>query len=197
MNISRLRIGIDGKGVTTLVSSVGCPLHCQYCINKKILAANKFENITAKELVERVRCDHLYYCATGGGVTFGGGESLLQASFFSYFREACPKEWRLCAETSLAVPQDAVALAEKSIDEFIVDCKDMDPEIYHAYTGGDESLMESNLRFLLEKAGTERVVVRVPLIPDYNDEEKRGKSIERLKAIGVERMDVFSYVIRE
>jgi pyruvate formate lyase activating enzyme len=73
----------------------------------------------------------------------------------------------------------------------------MDPEIYHAYTGGDQSLMESNLRFLLEKAGPERVVVRVPLIPDYNDEEKRGKSIEKLKAIGVERMDVFSYVIRE
>ena len=197
MNISRLRIGIDGKGVTTLVSSVGCPLHCQYCINKKILAANKFENVTAKELVERVRCDHLYYLATGGGVTFGGGESLLQASFFSYFKEVCPQEWRLCAETSLSVPQETVALAEESIDEFIVDCKDMDPEIYHAYTGGDEPLMESNLRFLLEKAGPERVVVRVPLIPDYNDEEKRDKSIERLKAIGVERMDVFSYVIRE
>ena len=197
MNISRRRIGIDGKGVTTLVSSVGCPLRCQYCINKKILAANKFENVTAKELVERVRCDHLYYCATGGGVTFGGGESLLQASFFSYFKEACPKEWCLCAETSLSVPQETVALAEESIDEFIVDCKDMDPEIYHAYTGGDETLMESNLRFLLEKAGPERVVVRVPLIPDYNDEEKREKSIERLKAIGVERMDIFSYVIRE
>ncbi len=197
MNISRLRIGIDGKGVTTLVSSVGCPLHCQYCINKKILAANKFENVTAKELVGRVRGDHLYYCATGGGVTFGGGESLLQASFFSYFRKECPEEWRLCAETSLSVSQETVALAAESIDEFIVDCKDMDPEIYHNYTGGDESLMESNLRFLIGRAGPERVVVRVPLIPDYNDGEKREKSIERLKAIGVERMDIFSYVIRE
>ena len=147
--------------------------------------------------MERVRCDHLYYCATGGGVTFGGGESLLQASFYSYFREACPKEWRLCAETSLSVPREAVDLAAESIDEFIVDCKDMDPEIYHNYTGGDESLMESNLRFLIEKAGPERVVVRVPLIPDYNDEEKREKSIEKLKAMGVERMDIFSYVVRE
>ena len=197
MTVSRLRIGIDGKGVTTLVCSPGCPLSCRYCINKKILAENKFENVTAKELVERVRCDHLYYCATGGGITFGGGESLLQASFFSFFREACPKEWRLCAETSLSVPQDMVALATKSIDEFIVDCKDMDPVVYNEYTGGDESLMESNLRFLIEKAGPERVVVRVPLIPDYNDEEKREKSIEKLKAMGVERMDIFSYVVRE
>jgi pyruvate formate lyase activating enzyme len=85
MTISRLRMGIDGKGVTTLVCSPGCPLHCRYCINKKILAENKFENVTAKDLVEKVRCDHLYYCATGGGITFGGGESLLEASFFSYF----------------------------------------------------------------------------------------------------------------
>ena len=197
MTISRLRMGIDGKGVTTLVCSPGCPLHCRYCINKKILAENKFKNVTAKDLVEKVRCDHLYYCATGGGITFGGGESLLQASFFSFFREACPKEWRLCAETSLSVPQDMVALAIESIDEFIVDCKDMDPVVYNEYTGGDESLMESNLRFLIEKAGPERVVVRVPLIPGYNDGEKREKSIEKLKAMGVERMDIFSYVVRE
>ena len=197
MTISRLRMGIDGKGVTTLVCSPGCPLHCRYCINKKILAENKFKNVTAKDLVEKVRCDHLYYCATGGGITFGGGESLLQASFFSYFKEVCPKEWRLCAETSLSVPQDMVALATKSIDEFIVDCKDMDPVVYNEYTGGDESLMESNLRFLIEKAGPERVVVRVPLIPGYNDGEKREKSIEKLKAMGVERMDIFSYVVRE
>ena len=58
-------------------------------------------------------------------------------------------------------------------------------------------MMESNLRFLIEKAGPERVVVRVPLIPGYNDGEKREKSIEKLKAMGVERMDIFSYVVRE
>ena len=87
-------------------------------------------------------------------------------------------------------------LAEQTIDEFIVDCKDMNPEIYHAYTDGDQSLMESNLRFLMEKAGPERVVVRVPLIPEYNTEKDRQKSINRLKELGVTRLDVFEYVRR-
>ena len=197
LNISRHRMGIDGRGVTTLVAGASCPLHCRYCINRDILERNKTEPVTAKELYDRVRCDDLYYRATGGGITFGGGESLLQAAFFAPFREVCGDAWRLCAETSLAVPQDMVSLAEKSIDEFIVDCKDMDPGIYHAYTGGDEKTMEENLCFLLNLAGPERVVVRVPLIPDYNSEEAQSRSVERLKELGVTRLDIFTYVRRE
>ena len=194
LNISRHRMGIDGRGVTTLVAGASCPLHCQWCINRDILKRNEYEPVSANDLYERVRGDDLYYRATGGGITFGGGESLLQAAFFAPFRDICGDAWRLCAETSLAVPRQLVELAEKTIDEFIVDCKDMDPEIYHAYTGGDQALMEDNLRFLLEKAGPERVVVRVPLIPDFNTEEAQQRSAGRLKELGVTRLDLFSYV---
>ena len=194
LNISRHRMGIDGRGVTTLVAGASCPLHCQWCINRDILKRNEYEPVSANDLYERVRGDDLYYRATGGGITFGGGESLLQAAFFAPFRDICGDAWRLCAETSLAVPRQFVELAEKTIDEFIVDCKDMDPEIYHAYTGGNQTLMEDNLRFLLEKAGPERVVVRVPLIPDFNTEEVQQRSAERLKELGVTRLDLFSYV---
>ncbi len=194
LNISRHRMGIDGRGVTTLVAGASCPLHCQWCINRDILKRNEYEPVSANDLYERVRGDDLYYRATGGGITFGGGESLLQAAFFAPFRDICGDAWRLCAETSLAVPRQLVELAEKTIDEFIVDCKDMDPEIYHAYTGGDQALMEDNLRFLLEKAGPERVVVRVPLIPDFSTEEAQQRSAGRLKELGVTRLDLFSYV---
>ena len=72
----------------------------------------------------------------------------------------------------------------------------MNPEIYHAYTGGAQKLMEQNLCFLIDKIGTERIVVRVPLIPDYNSEDDRQKSILRLKELGVTRLDVFNYVRR-
>ena len=196
LNITRHRLGIDGQGVTTLVAGASCPLKCRYCINHNILKRNKSVPVTAKELYERVRIDDLYYRATGGGITFGGGESLLQAAFFASFREICKDAWRLCAETSLAVPRSLVELAGQTIDEFIVDCKDMDPEIYHAYTGGDQSIMESNLRFLIEKAGPERVVVRVPLIPDFNTKEAQQNSIKHLQELGVTRLDVFNYVRR-
>ena len=197
LRINRHRLGIDGQGVTTLVAGASCPLQCKWCINQDILKKKEPEMISPEELYERVRGDDLYFRATGGGVTFGGGESLLQAAFFAPFREICGDSWRLCAETSLAVPRSLVELAEQTIDEFIVDCKDMNPEIYHAYTGGDQALMESNLRFLLEKAGPERVVVRVPLIPEYNTEKAQQESVERLKELGVTRLDVFEYVRRE
>lgn len=196
LRIARHRLGIDGQGVTTLVAGASCPLHCKWCLNKEILKKNEVELISPEELYDRVKIDDLYYQATGGGVTFGGGESLLQAAFFEPFREICGDSWRLCAETSLAVPRSLVELAEQSIDEFIVDCKDMNPEIYHSYTGGDQSLMELNLQFLIEKAGPERVVVRVPLIPEYNTKDAQKNSVNRLKELGVTRFDLFEYVKR-
>ena len=194
LNISRHRMGIDGKGVTTLVSGAGCLLHCKWCINRRLLSNVKPTMVTADELYEKVRIDDLYYQATGGGVTFGGGESLLQAGFFHGFREKCGNLWRLCAETSLAVDKGLVAQAAETIDEFIVDCKDMNPEIYHSYTGGDLSLFKNNLIFLVDKIGSEKIVVRVPLIPEFNTEKDRDKSVEELKNLGITRFDVFDYV---
>jgi pyruvate formate lyase activating enzyme len=197
LNISRHRMGIDGRGVTTLVCGARCPLSCKWCINKHLLSEAVPQMVTADDLYEMVRGDDLYFRATGGGITFGGGEALLQADFFAAFRAKCKNDWRLCAETSLAVDRDIVDLASESIDEFIVDCKDMDPEIYHSYTGGYQKLMEQNLIYLLEKVGTERVVVRVPLIPDYNTHKDRERSISRLKELGVTRLDIFDYVRKE
>ena len=197
LNISRHRMGIDGRGVTTLVCGAGCPLSCRWCINKRLLAEGSPQMVNADELYEMVRGDDLYYRATGGGITFGGGEALLQADFFAAFRRKCKDGWRLCAETSLAVERDRVDLASESMDAFIVDCKDMDPGLYHSYTGGNHQLMESNLVFLLQKIGPERVVVRVPLIPDYNTLKDRESSISRLKELGVTRLDVFDYVRKE
>lgn len=197
LSLSRLRMGTDGAGVTTLIAGAGCPLRCPYCINRRMLAEAKAESVTPQELVERVRIDDLYFRSTGGGVTFGGGESLLHAAFIRRFRELCPPAWRVSVETSLAVPREAVALAAEAADAFIVDCKDMNPAIYRRYTGGDERLMEGNLRFLLETVGAQRVLVRVPGIPDYNRREDQAESVKKLRAMGVEKLDVFDYVVRE
>jgi pyruvate formate lyase activating enzyme len=189
-------MGIDGRGVTTLVAGAGCPLRCRWCINQKLLAEAKPEWVSAAELLERVKIDDLYFRATGGGVTFGGGESLLHVSFLRRFRELCPADWRLCAETSLAVPAESVHLAAATVDDFLVDCKDMDGAIYRRYTGGDGALMRSNLRLLLELAGPERVTVRVPKIPEYNSPEDQARSVELLRAMGVTQIDVFDYIIK-
>ena len=177
LGLSRLRMGTDGTGVTTLIAGAGCPLTCRWCINAR-------------------KPDDLYFRATGGGVTFGGGESLLHAAFIRRFRELCPGEWQICAETSLAVPTESISLAAEAADFFLVDCKDTNPDIYRRYTGGEEALMEKNLRFLLNAVGSERILVRVPYIPEYNTREDQQRSTEKLKALGVTKLDLFDYVIR-
>ena len=180
LGIARHRMGTDGEGVTTLAAGAGCPLHCEWCINKKLLREAPAEKVTPEELLERVRTDHLYFCATGGGITFGGGEALLHADFIREFREICPPEWKITAETSLFVPRSYLAEATDAVDLFVVDCKDMNGEIYRKYTGEDASVMQENLNFLLARTGSERVLVRVPLIPGYNTEEDQKKSAEAL-----------------
>lgn len=195
LSLVRLRMGTDGSGVTTLVAGAGCPLCCRWCINARLLAEAPAEMVTAETLLKRVKIDDLYFRATGGGICFGGGESLLHTDFIRRFREIAPAEWRITVETSLAVPAENVLHAVDAVDTFIVDCKDMDPGIYHRYTDGDSTLMTENLRRLLQKAGPDRILVRVPLIPQYNTAEDQARSSEVLRKAGVRRLDLFSYVV--
>ena len=196
LGIARLRMGSDGEGVTSLVAGAGCPLRCEWCINKKALREAPAQNVTAKELLERVKADDLYYRATGGGITFGGGESLLHADFIREFRGTCPPEWKITAETSLFVPRTYLAAVTDAVDLFVVDCKDMNGEIYRKYTGEDVSVMKENLAFLLSRKGCEQVLVRVPLIPEYNTAQDQKRSAEELRSMGVKRLDLFEYVIK-
>ena len=192
--VSRLRMKIDGPGVTTLVCFHGCPLRCHWCLNPFSFAPEtKRTQMTAQQLYEQVKLDELYFLSTGGGVTFGGGEPLLYPTFLQDFRQVCGGEWHLCAETSLSVPWENVEQAAGCIDHFYVDCKDTDPAIYRRYTGQDNSLMLENLKRLLALVGPERITVRVPLIPDFNTEENQQRSQDTLEEMGICNFDLFTY----
>lgn len=191
---SRLRMKIDGPGITTLVCFHGCPLRCRWCLNPFSFAPEtKRTQMTAQRLYEQVRLDELYFLSTGGGITFGGGEPLLYPQFLQDFRRVCGDQWHLCAETSLSVPWENVRLAADCIDHFYVDCKDTDPAIYRRYTGQNNALMRSNLEKLLALVGPERITVRIPLIPEFNTEADQRRSRAKLEAMGLRKFDLFSY----
>ena len=194
ITFSRLRMTTDGEGVTTLVIFHDCPLRCKYCLNPFSFAPDtKREDLTPHQLYDRVKIDDLYFVATGGGVTFGGGEPLLRADFLKEFRALCGDRWHLCAETSLNVPAEAVRTAAECMAVFYVDCNDTNPEIYNAYAGIQNAQMLENLRTLISLVGAERVMVRVPLIPGYNTEDDREKSRALLTSLGVTQFDFFTY----
>ncbi len=190
----RLRMQTDGQGITTLVCFHGCPLRCHWCINAFSFApGTKRTYMTPQQLYDQLRVDNLYFMATGGGITFGGGEPLLYAPFLQKFRLLCGAHWHLCAETSLNVEWKNVEIAAQCIDMFYIDCKDTAPEIYRRYTGKSNENVLENLQKLLHLVGPERIVIRLPLIPDFNTEEDRQKSHRLLEEMGITQFDPFTY----
>ena len=191
---ARHRIQCDGQGITTLVAFYGCPLRCRWCLNPfSYDPAVRRTMMTPQQLYDRVKIDDLYFLATGGGITFGGGEPLLYPDFLAQFREIAPESWHICAETSLAVPWENVEKAAGRIDLFYVDCKDANPEIYRSYTGADNQRMIDNLQKLLALVSPERIILRIPLIPEYNTAEDQLSSRLFFEKMGITQFDLFPY----
>ena len=194
IGVSRHRIATDGEGVTTLVAAHGCPLRCKYCLNPQCNTGKPYKTYTVGELYEKVLIDDLYFEATGGGITFGGGEPLLYAEFIAEFVEyirKAGKRWRICAETSLSVPEENLRTVLPYVDGYMVDIKDASPDVYRAYTGRDISPTMANLAIL--SAVPDKVTVRTPLIPDYNTEADIVSTQSTLCEMGFTRFDKFTY----
>lgn len=192
LGISRLRIDVDGPGVTTLVGLHSCPLNCAYCINHPAAACVHY---TVRELYEEVKKDTLYYETTGGGICFGGHEPLLQQKFIKKFikytkRRGC--KWKFGMETSLNGKLDTELL--EMLDFIIVDVKTLNPEIYQKYTKGDNAIVLKNLQIIKDKIPN--ITIRIPHIPDYNDVEDINNSINYLMKLGyhAKQLDLFDYV---
>lgn len=200
VSINRHRLKTDGVGVTTLVASYGCPLKCKYCINKRVLdpaILSKCVQMTPEQLYEKLKIDDLYFIATGGGITFGGGESLLYADFIAAFREVCGDKWQITLETSLNVPMENLRTILPVADAFIVDIKDMNPDIYKAYTGRSNERVIENLKLLIKEKSPEQIRIRVPKIPEFNGRDDMETSVQILKEMGFMDIEVFPYIIRE
>ena len=174
----------------------GCPLRCKYCLNRHCWDPVKGKEYTSESLFEEVKIDQLYFLATHGGVTFGGGEPLLQVEFIKQFRALCGTQWQLVVETSLHVPFENVESLDPVLDGYIVDIKDMNPALYQAYTGKDNAVVLKNLEWLLQHRDTNDIMVRIPHIPGYNTDQDVARSKELLCKMGVVNLDEFNYIIR-
>ena len=135
-----------------------------------------------------------YFVGTGGGVTFGGGEPLLQGEGIKEFAALRPEWMSLSIETALQVPQDVVDALIPTVDLWIVDIKSLDQDVYRGYAHGSLSVALRNLEALM--GVKEKVLVRVPTIPGYKDEQTARAEAEALVKMGFERIDVFPYVVR-
>ena len=198
IGIARHRLSTDGDGVTTLVAFHGCPLRCRYCLNPQSLGdGGRFREYSLEELYAETCIDELYFIATNGGVTFGGGEPCLRTDFIREFSELCGASWQLNLETSLNVPSVNIETLLPVVNTMIIDIKDMNPEIYSSYTGQSNDLVLDNLRLIAEAGRQHDCIVRIPLIPNYNTDTDREASRKALETFGFDRFDLFTYQIRK
>lgn len=196
--IRRHRLALDGRGVVTLVAFMGCPLKCKYCLNETCHdVSNTSRRITPQQLLDEVKVDNIYFLATDGGVTFGGGEPLLQSKFIEQFCKLADSRWTISLETSLNVPREHLERVLPYVDKYIIDVKDMNTDVYECYTQHPQADLIANLKWLMDNVDdADRVEVRLPHIPEFNTQDDVDNSRSMLEKLGIKNFDEFDYIIR-
>lgn len=157
-------------------SESGC-VHCGKCTDAcptEALIA-KGQEMSVQELMERILRDRTIYKASGGGVTFSGGEPLCQANFLWEMLSACKEAGiATCIETTLYASWHQIEPCIPLLDHIFCDVKHTDPVIHQAWTGVSCQPIIENIRRLVETDRT--VVFRIPVIPGFNttSEAHRG-----------------------
>lgn len=192
MGVFRHRLDVDGVGVSTLVAFHGCPLRCKYCINDFCHdEKTRTKNIEPTRLVELLAKDDIYYRMTGGGVVFGGGEPLINSDYILSVVKQIPLEWAVRIETSLNVEWECIEQLIPFVDQWIIDIKDLNPEIYTVYTGKDNEVVLRNIDMLRLYVEPKQLLFRIPHIPEFNTKKDMEISKKYLENWG--EIELFEY----
>jgi pyruvate formate lyase activating enzyme len=190
----------DGPGIRTTVFLKGCPLNCIWCHNPEshnmqpeMIEMSKRWTIyshsespdkigriaSASEIFTEIKKDILFYKESDGGVTFSGGEPMMQTGFLKLLLQMCKEEnISTAVDTSGYTEINNFELIYDLTDIFLFDLKVVNEEEHLKYTGLSNSLILSNLKALTDKG--DKVIIRVPVIPGINDSEENISEIINL-----------------
>lgn len=128
-------------------------------------------------VLSRIAADREFYDNSGGGVTFSGGEPFAQSEFLSALLEGCRRlDIHTAVETCAHVPTEAVLAAEPLVDLFLFDVKLAEGARHRLATGVGNDLILENLA-ALSRVDPAKVIVRVPLIPGFTDDDENLSGI--------------------
>lgn len=159
---------VDGPGIRFVTFMQGCPLRCQYCHNADTWATYGGTEYTPEELMEQIVKYKSYMRFSGGGVTFTGGEPLLQSDFLKEMFKLCKKQGiHIALDTSGFLYSEKTKETIDMADMVLLDIKNFDPEVYKEVTSVS---LEPTLKFLehLREKNIE-CWVRYVLVPNLTD----------------------------
>ena len=185
---------VDGPGIRFVVFMQGCPLRCQFCHNPDTWEVQKGMEYSQEQLVEEIIKYKSYMDFSGGGVTFTGGEPLLQAEFIL---EVCRllQQYKISVaiDTSGYVWNEFVPQVLGYTDIVLLDIKNYDPVVYEQVTGVPLSPTLKLVDYLKEK--DIKTWIRYVLVPGLTD---NLDSVRRLSAHldnypNVEKIELLSF----
>jgi pyruvate formate lyase activating enzyme len=191
----------DGPGIRQTIFLKGCPLNCWWChnpesqdttitnsIRKLLLDGQSFDQIEpigklmhVEEVMHEIIKDRIFYDESFGGVTFSGGEPLMQFQFLLELLTECKKQGiHTTVDTSGYADIEVVKKIANLSDLILYDLKHFNDELHIKYTRVSNAIILSNLKWLDQNK--KNVVIRFPAVPQINDnEENINKMLDFLK----------------
>jgi pyruvate formate lyase activating enzyme len=187
----------DGPGIRVTFFMKGCPLSCRWCHNpegispstESVLRTNRIGDrefsreevagkfYTIENILEILEKESVFINHSKGGVTFSGGEPMLQPGFLVEALKACKSNgYHTAIDTSGYAASESYNSIIQYSDLFLFDIKHLDEARHFESTGGSNTGILENYKLLL-KSGKD-IMVRIPVIPGFNDDHDH---LERLK----------------
>lgn len=180
----------DGPGIRTTVFFKGCPLRCSWCHNpeslnpepenireaksKNMVQAGEYKSVN--EIMPYIIQDRIFYIESKGGVTFSGGEPLMQSKFLLEICKKCnSKDIHVCLDTSGFAEKNTIENLMPYVNCWLYDIKLMDDELHKKYTGVSNKKILENL--LLLHQNKQQIIIRIPLITSITATLENAKNI--------------------
>ncbi len=145
---------------------------CGECVNVCPTSALtlKGKKMTVEQVIKELKKDAIVYRRSGGGITLSGGEPLVQSEFARELLKACKAQgWHTAIETTAYANTETIEEVFPYIDLALMDIKSVDSEMHKKYTGVPNEKILENAKLVSKIT---KMVVRVPLVPDFNSSEK-------------------------
>jgi pyruvate formate lyase activating enzyme len=182
----------DGEHLFDRSLCTGCGRCADECCAEALVMSGK--KMTVDEVMAAIERDRPFYETSGGGVTFSGGEPLLQKAFLLAVLQACKAAGlHTAVETAGHVPWENLLEILPFTDLFLYDLKAMDSGLHRRMTGTDNTRILKNLHRLSAHGAS--IIVRIPVVPGVSDSEENMKStadfVQPLR--GIVRVDLIPF----
>ena len=195
---------VDGPGIRTVIFLNGCPLRCSYCHNPDTQDCTGGKDYTVEDLVQFVKRYKRYYDASGGGVTFSGGEPLLQGAFLKEAMTALKNEGiHIALDTSGYGDEKYYKDILPLVDILLLDIKHYDDLAHKKLVGKSMKGIRNFMSYFNYFKG--KIWVRHVMVPGLTDStasmdrlfshiENHSKIIDKIEILPYHKLGVEKYI---